>query len=214
MKEKVCINIKTNLMAFYTGGRATDIISLDFCKAFDTVPHDILVSKLERHGFDRRTTRQTRNWLDGCTQSVAVNGSTSNWRPVMNGIPQGSVLVPLLFNVFIGDMDSGTECSLSKFADNIKLCGAADTLERRDAIQRDLDRLERLNFMNFNQVKCKVLHLVCRNFKHKSRLGREWIESSPEKDLGVLVDENVQLQPRKPTTSWAASEVWPAGRGR
>jgi len=101
-----------------------------------------------------------RRWLDDLIQRVMVNSSMSRGAPVTSGVPQGSVLRPALCNIFVSDTDSGIESTLSKFANDTKLSGVVEMLERRDAIRRDLGRLERwacVNLMRFNEAKGKVL---------------------------------------------------------
>ena len=140
-----------------------NVVYFVFSKAFHAVSHKILIEKLMKYRLNEQSLKWIENWLNGGAQRVAISGTKSGWRPVTSGTPHVSILGPVLFNIFINDLDDGAVCTLSKFADDSKLGGVADIPEGHAAIRRDLNRLEKWadrNLTKFSKGKCKVLHTM------------------------------------------------------
>ncbi|KAJ7424597.1 rna-directed dna polymerase from mobile element jockey-like [Pitangus sulphuratus] len=168
--------------------KEVDVIPLDFRKASDTVPHTTLLDKLPNCWTSRFTVRWVKSWLNIKAQRVVLNEDTSGWWSVSNSVPQGSILGPVLLNIFIEYLDAVVECTISKFAGDTKLGSAGGSHEGQEALQRDVDRLEHwtiISGMKFKKNKCQVLHLRQSNIGHKYRLGKERLQSNlAERDQG------------------------------
>ena len=122
-------------------GSPVDVIYLDYQKAFYKVPHQRLLIKLKYHGMGESVVNWVRNWLSGRKQRVVVEGEESSWRPVISGVPQGSVLGPILFLIYINDLENEIGSNILKFADDTKMFRRVESQEDRHKLQVDLNKL-------------------------------------------------------------------------
>ena len=118
-----------------------DAIYLDFQKAFDTVPHKRLLRKLQGYGISGSLLRWLESFLVGRKQKVVLNGEESDWTNVTSGIPQGSVLGPILFLIYINDLPDVVNNIVKLFADDTKIYAKVNTKEQEENLQSDIDNL-------------------------------------------------------------------------
>jgi len=153
-----------------------DVVYLYFAKAFDKVPHERLLDKVNKHVIGGRVWLWIKEWLGVWKQRVCINGRCSNWISVTSGVPQGSVLGPSLFLIFINDLDSDLLSSLLKFADDTKVFTRVNDEKDKEELQADLDCLTEWSEKwqsPFNASKCRVMHLGRSNKKFDYSMGWE-----------------------------------------
>ena len=201
LKARSCL---TNMLCFLEEitkwidvGSPVDIIYLDFQKAFDKVPHQRLLLKLKAHGIGDSITDWIEQWLTDRRQRVVVDGEVSNWKSVLSGVPQGSVLGPILFLIYINDLDDSITSNVLKFADDTKLFRKVNTDDDKQHLQNDLDRLVKWSEkwqMLFNFGKCKCLHTGHGNLNVNYKMGDTVLGTTvKEKDLGVTISADMKV---------------------
>jgi hypothetical protein len=199
-KGRSCL---TNLLEFFEEvfekideGKPVDVIYLDFAKAFDKVPHKRLAKKLQACGISGQVLKWIESWLSDRRQKVGIGEKHSRWTAVLSGVPQGSVLGPLLFVLFINDIDDGILSKISKFADDTKLCRAVSNEEEAEILQEDLGKMFRWSQdwqMLFNLEKCSVMHMGRRNQEFAYEMGGKALRvSDEERDLGVIMHKSAK----------------------
>ena len=198
MKGRSCL---TNLLETFEDvtsmldeGGGVDMVYLDYSKAFDSVPHRRLLSKLQAYGLKGKVWEWIQDFLVGRTQKVTVGDANSDWTNVVSGVPQGSVLGPILFVLYINDLPENVRSNVKMFADDTKLYRHVLGEDDKQLLQEDLNALQKWSetwLLRFNASKCKRMHMGNTNDGTNYHLGDEQIpHDTEEKDLGVYITEN------------------------
>ena len=159
--QKQNTNRKDFITSVTEQGKSVDIVCLDFLKAFDKIPQENLLAKIAAKGIHGQLLAWIGDWLTGSQQRVKVNERYSSWSPVTSGITQGSVLGPILFVIYMDDLDLAIARTTKvwKFADDIKLAQEVSSIRGRQQLQTSLDNVATWAStwgMNINRAKCKV----------------------------------------------------------
>ena len=178
-------------------GLDIDVLYLDFAKAFDKVPHKRLLKKVQAHGVSGKVYSWIENWLMDRKQQVKINSSYSGWNKVTSGVPQGSILGPTLFLMYINDIEENLNSTVLKFADDTKVMKVIDNHHCHADLQNDIKGLEKwakLWQMQFNVDKCKMMHFGFNNTRHTYTMNNKELQTvSEEKDLGVIIQDNLKV---------------------
>ena len=197
----------------YDSGYNTDIIYFDFSKAFDTVPHLRLLHKLEVYGIKDKLLMWFKNFLVGRQQCVVLNNIQSSWSIVTSGVPQGSVLGPLLFTIFVNDIPHIVRSDIYLFADDIKLSRTIKNSDDIQILQDDIYKLFEWSVtwnLNFSQSKCCYIQVgpPSRSCHHSYMLNSTVITlTDKQKDLGIWIDPNLSFHSHTHITVSRANRI-------
>ena len=201
-KQRSCMTQLLEVMDNFTDmiekGHDIDVVYLDFKKAFDSVPHERLLNKLSAYGIQGNILNWTRSFLTNRIQRVRVGSAISPPKPVTSGIPQGSILGPILFTIFINDLPDNIESTCKIFADDTKIYNKPSESNK---LQDDLKILQNWSEkwqLGFNVSKCKVLHVGKKNpvitYSMKNYgITQNVLKCEEEKDLGVTFDNELNF---------------------
>ena len=187
-------------------------VLMDLSKAFDCLNHELLLAKLNAYGFSTDAIQMVHSYLTGRRQRVKVNGSFSSWKEMKLGVPQGSVLGPLLFNIFINDIFLLlNETEICNYADDTTIyCSHKELQEVTLRLENDTVKLSNWfaeNFMKLNEEKCHLLVFGEKDTEISINVGPSVIkESKEEKLLGVVIDQKLNFKQHLNTVCRKASQ--------